>query len=127
MHTKQCASHDRNSAKKTTNSHRDAEAARLADHDACREHPSKAMALRTAGPHRKARGSNDAGGVRKLFASQANTSICQRFDNVILLQRVRDDILLNKKLNFHLYQAVRKALFKPQAFFSWFFIAIVSG
>ena len=60
----------------------------------------------------------------KLFASQANQSICQRFYNVILLQRVRDDILLNKKLNFHLYQAVRKALFKPQAFFRGFLLPL---
>jgi len=60
----------------------------------------------------------------KLFASQANASICQRFFNVVLLDRVREDILLTKKLNFHLYQAVRKALFKPQAFFRGFLLPL---
>eukprot|EP01084_Bolivina_argentea_P256592 432056_1 len=60
----------------------------------------------------------------KLFVSQATNSICQRYFNTVLLQRVRDDILLTKKLNFHLYQAVRKALFKPQAFFRGFLLPL---
>ncbi|CAN7999069.1 unnamed protein product, partial [Ixodes hexagonus] len=40
-----------------------------------------------------------------------------RFYNLVLLPRVRDDISEYKKLNYHLYQALRKALFKPGAFF----------
>lgn len=42
--------------------------------------------------------------------------MAQRFYNLILLPRVRDDIGDYKRLNFHLYQALRKALFKPGAF-----------
>jgi len=42
--------------------------------------------------------------------------MAQRFFNLVLLPRVRDDIMEYKKLNYHLYQALRKALFKPGAF-----------
>lgn len=36
---------------------------------------------------------------------------------MVLLPRLRDDIDEYKKLNFHLYQALHKAMYKPQAFF----------
>lgn len=38
----------------------------------------------------------------------------------MLLDRVRDDIRENKKLNYHLYMAIKKALYKPAAFFKGF-------
>ncbi|KAG9298253.1 hypothetical protein G9A89_002741 [Geosiphon pyriformis] len=41
----------------------------------------------------------------------------QRFFDLILLEKVRDDIHENKKLNFHLYMALKKALYKPAGFF----------
>lgn len=43
--------------------------------------------------------------------------MAQRFYNLVLLPRVRDDIAEYKKLNFHLYSALKKALFKPGAWF----------
>lgn len=54
-------------------------------------------------------------GVR-IFASNLKENMAQRFYNLVLLPRVRDDIDEYKKLNFHLYQALKKALFKPGAF-----------
>jgi essential nuclear protein 1 len=36
---------------------------------------------------------------------------------LILLDKVRDDIAENKKLNYHLYMALKKSLYKPGAFF----------
>lgn len=42
--------------------------------------------------------------------------MAQRFYNLVLLPRVRDDLAEYKRLNFHLYQALKKALFKPGAF-----------
>ncbi|KAL0281285.1 UNVERIFIED_CONTAM: hypothetical protein PYX00_002318 [Menopon gallinae] len=42
--------------------------------------------------------------------------MAQRFYNLVLYPRIRDDIAEYKRLNFHLYQALRKALFKPGAF-----------
>jgi hypothetical protein len=52
----------------------------------------------------------------RIFASNLKEKMAQRFYNLVLLPRVRDDITEYKRLNFHLYQALRKALFKPGAF-----------
>ncbi|RWS21428.1 cell adhesion complex protein bystin-like protein, partial [Leptotrombidium deliense] len=48
----------------------------------------------------------------RLFTSNLKEKMAQRFFNLILLPRVRDDIAEYKRLNFHLYQALRKAMFK---------------
>lgn len=53
----------------------------------------------------------------KIFSSNLKDDMAQRFYNVILLPRLRDDIAEFKKLNFHLYSALRKAIYKPAAFF----------
>ncbi|KAL1449975.1 hypothetical protein WDU94_002440 [Cyamophila willieti] len=52
----------------------------------------------------------------RIFASNLKENMAQRFYNLVLLPRVRDDIAEYKRLNFHLYQAMRKALYKPGAF-----------
>ena len=53
----------------------------------------------------------------RIFTSNLKEKPAQRFFNLILLPRIRDDIEEYKRLNFHLYQALRRALFKPGAFF----------
>lgn len=53
----------------------------------------------------------------RIFTSNLNAKMAQRFFNLVLLPRIRDDISEYKRLNFHLYQALKKALFKPAAFF----------
>jgi len=58
----------------------------------------------------------------KIFSSTLKEKMAQRFYNLILMPRVRDDIDEFKKLNFHLYQALRKSLFKPGAFFKGFLL-----
>ncbi|XP_029158202.1 bystin [Nylanderia fulva] len=52
----------------------------------------------------------------RIFASNLKDKMAQRFYNLVLLPRVRDDLAEYKRLNFHLYQALRKALFKPAGF-----------
>ncbi|BES94305.1 Bystin [Nesidiocoris tenuis] len=52
----------------------------------------------------------------RIFASNLKEKMAQRFFNLVLYPRIRDDIAEYKRLNFHLYQALRKALFKPGAF-----------
>lgn len=42
--------------------------------------------------------------------------MAQRFYNLVLLPRIRDDLAEYKKLNMHLYNALKRALFKPAAF-----------
>ncbi|XP_069173127.1 bystin [Procambarus clarkii] len=53
----------------------------------------------------------------RIFVSNLKEAMAQRFFNLVLLPRVRDDISFYKRLNYHLYQALCKALFKPAAFF----------
>ena len=53
----------------------------------------------------------------RIFTSNLSTQKAQYFFNLVLLPRVRDDISEYKRLNFHLYMALKKALFKPAAFF----------
>jgi len=52
-----------------------------------------------------------------IFASNLNPRMAQRFFNLVLLPAVRQNIAEYKKLNFHYYRSLRKALFKPAAFF----------
>ena len=60
----------------------------------------------------------------RIFASNLTASKAQRFYNLVLLPRVRDDISEYKRLNFHLYMALKKALFKPAAFFKGILLPI---
>jgi len=53
----------------------------------------------------------------RLFASNFNVKCAQRFFNLLLLPRVRENIAKFQKLNFHLFVALKKALYKPAAFF----------
>ncbi|XP_011158306.1 bystin [Solenopsis invicta] len=52
----------------------------------------------------------------RIFAANLKEKMAQRFYNLVLLPRIRDDLTEYKRLNFHLYQALRKALYKPGAF-----------
>ncbi|QIW95235.1 hypothetical protein AMS68_000753 [Peltaster fructicola] len=52
----------------------------------------------------------------RLFVS-SRPALAQAYCSDILLPRVRDDIRETKKLNVHLYKALKKALYKPAAFF----------
>ena len=53
----------------------------------------------------------------KIFTSNWNTSMLQKFIKLVLLPRIRDDISYYKRLNYHLFQAMAKLIFKPEAFF----------
>jgi essential nuclear protein 1 len=63
----------------------------------------------------------------KLFVSQLNTKQVQRFLNLILLNKVRDDIRQHKRLHFALFQAVKKAVFKPGAFYKGFVLPLLKA
>ena len=43
--------------------------------------------------------------------------MAQRFYNLVLLDAVRADVYSNKKLNYHYYEALKKSVYKPAAFF----------
>jgi len=53
----------------------------------------------------------------RVFASNLNARMAQRFFRLVLLPRLRRDIRDHKRLHFALYQSLKKALYKPSAFF----------
>ena len=53
----------------------------------------------------------------RIFASNLNPRMAQRFYNLVLLDAVRADIHGNRKLNYHYYMALKKSVYKPAAFF----------
>lgn len=53
----------------------------------------------------------------KLFISSMKPPQAQLFLSVVLLDAIREDIQENKKLNVQYYEALKRALYKPGAFF----------
>lgn len=53
----------------------------------------------------------------RVFSSNLDPARATVFYREVLLERCRDDIRAHKKLNYHLYQALHRALFKPTAWF----------
>ena len=58
----------------------------------------------------------------KCFASTMNHKMVQRFYSLVLFPNVRENIATYKKLNCHLYMAVKKSIFKTGAFFKGFLL-----
>ncbi|CAM8909508.1 unnamed protein product [Rhodiola kirilowii] len=54
--------------------------------------------------------------VTRIFASNMGVKKAERFYQLVLLPRVREDIRKNKRLHFALYQCLKKCLYKPAAF-----------
>ena len=51
----------------------------------------------------------------------------QQFLREVILERVRSEIFETKKLNVHLYNALKKSLYKPAAFFKGFLFPLVTS
>ncbi|KAL9002011.1 MAG: hypothetical protein Q9188_005038 [Gyalolechia gomerana] len=62
----------------------------------------------------------------RIFAS-AKPHIAQQFLELVILDRVREDIHETRKLNVHLYNALKKATYRPAAFFKGFLFPLVSS
>jgi essential nuclear protein 1 len=60
----------------------------------------------------------------RIFASNLNPKLAQRFYQDVLLDAVRADIHYNKKLNYHYYASLKKAVYKPSAFFKGILLAL---
>ncbi|XP_044752132.1 bystin [Coccinella septempunctata] len=63
----------------------------------------------------------------RIFSSNLNESEACRFYSWVLLPRIRDDIAEYKKLNFHLYHALVKALRKPIAFMTGIIVPLLES
>ena len=53
----------------------------------------------------------------RIFASNLNPKMAQRFYYLVLLDACRADVQSNKKMNYHYYMSLKKAVYKPAAFF----------
>ncbi|CAL3967983.1 unnamed protein product [Diplocarpon coronariae] len=62
----------------------------------------------------------------KIFVS-STPATAQRFFEMIVLERVREDIHETKKLNVHLFNALKKGLYKPAAWFKGFLFPLVGS
>jgi essential nuclear protein 1 len=60
----------------------------------------------------------------KIFVSSTPTT-AQRFMEMVLLEKVREDIQETKKLNVHLFNALKKGLYKPAAWFKGILFPLV--
>ncbi|KAB7497510.1 Bystin [Armadillidium nasatum] len=65
--------------------------------------------------------------ITRLFVSNLQAHLAQQFCTFVLLPRIRDDISYYKRLNFHLYQALSKTLYKPAAFFKGIIFPLCSN
>lgn len=63
----------------------------------------------------------------RVFASNLDPGRARIFYNEVLLERCREDIRHNKKLNYHLYQALHRALFKPAAWFKGILLPLATA
>lgn len=70
--------------------------------------------------------SNSVYAATRIFIS-AKPHIAQEFISIVLLDRVRDDIRETKKLHVHVYNALKKALYKPACFFKGFLFPLVAS
>ncbi|WQF80261.1 Putative bystin [Colletotrichum destructivum] len=62
----------------------------------------------------------------RIFSS-SKPLVCQKFMEIVVLDKVREDIYENKKLNVHLFNALKKSLYKPRAFFLGFLFPLLSS
>ncbi|CAO1598608.1 snoRNA-binding rRNA-processing protein [Xanthoria calcicola] len=62
----------------------------------------------------------------RIFVS-SNPYVTRQYLETVILDRVREDIHETKKLNVHLYNAVRRSLYRPAAFFKGFLFPLVSS
>ncbi|CCK72906.1 snoRNA-binding rRNA-processing protein ENP1 KNAG_0M00530 [Huiozyma naganishii CBS 8797] len=63
----------------------------------------------------------------KLFVSNLSAKESQKFINLVLLERFRENIETSSdhSLNYHIYRAIKKSLYKPSAFFKGFLFPLV--
>lgn len=62
----------------------------------------------------------------RIFVS-CKPAVVQRFLERVVLEKVREDIFENKKLNVHLFNSIKKGLYKPSAFFKGFLFPLIGS
>ncbi len=63
----------------------------------------------------------------RIFASNFNPAKAQRFFNLVLLPKCRDDVHAHGRMNFHLYLALKKATYKSAAFYKGILLPLAAS
>ena len=63
----------------------------------------------------------------RIFVSNLKPAQVERFFQLVLLDKIRDEIRDSKKLNTHTYEAIKKAIYKPSAFFKGIIFPLCDG
>ena len=63
----------------------------------------------------------------RIFVSNFKPAQCERFYRLIFLDKIRDEIHENKKVSYHTYEAIKKSLYKPAAFFKGILFPLCDG
>lgn len=69
---------------------------------------------------------NAAYQATRIFTA-STPATCQKFMEIVMIDKVREDIYETKKLNVHLFNALKKSLYKPRAFFLGFLFPLLSS
>jgi len=62
--------------------------------------------------------------LTRIFASNLSEKLAQKFYFTVLLPQLREDIKTHKKLNWHIYMALKKAMYKSAAFYKGILIPL---
>lgn len=65
--------------------------------------------------------------VTRIMVSNLKAYQAQRYFELVLLDKVRDEIDDNGKLSVQMYDAIKKALYKPSAFFKGFLFPMIES
>eukprot|EP00696_Hemimastix_kukwesjijk_P000021 gnl/Hemi2/10048_TR3478_c0_g1_i1.p1 gnl/Hemi2/10048_TR3478_c0_g1~~gnl/Hemi2/10048_TR3478_c0_g1_i1.p1 ORF type:complete len:463 (-),score=82.89 gnl/Hemi2/10048_TR3478_c0_g1_i1:66-1400(-) len=63
----------------------------------------------------------------RIFSGNLKDQMAQRYYNLVILPKVRQDMHENKKLNFHYYYSLRKAAYKAPAFYKGIVLPLVES
>ncbi|PKI83159.1 snoRNA-binding rRNA-processing protein [Malassezia vespertilionis] len=63
----------------------------------------------------------------RIFVSNFKPAQCERFYQLVLLDKFRDEIRDTKKVSYQMYEAMKKTLYKPAAFFKGILFPLCDG
>lgn len=63
----------------------------------------------------------------RIFVSNFKPAQCERYYQLVFLDKIREEIRENKKVSYQMYEAIKKSLYKPAAFFKGILFPLCDG
>ena len=63
----------------------------------------------------------------RIFVSNFKPAQCERYYKLVLIDKIRDEIRENKKVSYQTYEAIKKSIYKPAAFFKGILFPLCDG